>query len=155
MNKTFYPITKVENDIKTLIKNLKKSEIDFENFLILGIGRGGLMAAQYIAYAFDNHNLKTVGLQSYEMYEQNNIVFLDEEEYYMDIAKKNENILIVDDLYDSGNTINYLVNKLYLYNGELDIKAAVIYKHESHYRKEEVFFSEYYNQWIIFPWDKI
>lgn len=110
------------NDVKGLVHNiLRQVTLDqFKPDYVLGITRGGLVPAVMISHylGVPCHTLK-VSLRDYGESESN--LWMPEDAFgavspqEQDVLKcrwdinKRKNILIVDDIKDSGNTINYIV----------------------------------------------
>lgn len=65
--------------------------------------------------------------------------------------KKSDNILFVDDLTDSGSTINYLHEKF-----DYDFKTAVIYWNDNalHAVRPDFYVARKPKAWIVFPWEE-
>ena len=119
-------------------------EIDFSNVdLIVGLTRGGLAPA--VQFSNEN-NIRMLALNCSLR------DFQSEEKYVKDLEeiKKYDNILIIDDIYDSGKTVEKIREDL----SDKNIKFYCIYS-----TKEDGV--EYYsvfkkgNDWIVFPWETI
>jgi hypoxanthine phosphoribosyltransferase len=126
-----------------LIKEANE-KIDFSNIdLIVGLTRGGLTPAVHLSNANDIKMLPLAcsfrDAPDIEMYKKD-----------LEIIKKYNNILIVDDIYDSGKTVAKIREDL----SEKTLKFYTIYSTD----ETAV---DYYNvvkktdDWIIFPWEII
>lgn len=109
---------------------------------ILAVTRGGLFVAGIISHLLNIRNVQTLCLESYssckkrqELIQHNNIETIPTD------------FLVVDDLVDSGGTLNYINNL-----GFED--SAVVYR-KSSTRCEPSFFVEEMpaDRWIVFPWE--
>ncbi len=110
---------------------------------ILAITRGGLFPAGILARELNIKCIETVGIESYAEKEQGKIQLL--KEFSADFS---ENILVVDDLADTGNTLRYLRKSL-----KNPIVATLFVKPKGKDLVE--FYAEEVEQktWVRFPWD--
>jgi len=136
-------------DIHALV--LKLSEKVSKPDVIFSLGKGGTIPGVILAemYGCDNHN---IGLKSYydriggEVEEYQNI---------KNIKKfKDANILIVDDIADSGKTLQYV----FLCLNSKDItnynSATIFYKPRSIVRPDAYSIELANDDWVVFPWEK-
>ncbi len=156
---------KLDKANQKLIKKLKKLNLDKEDTLIVGIARGGLVSAQYVAYGLGIQNIATIQSILYndedtqrEVHEISNLYMINFEDY--------TNFILVDDLYDSGTTINNIRDIIrdtagVFDNHNLQIIAAVAFtKHSKSFMKEnsviygsQVPLKKGKSPWLVFPWD--
>lgn len=133
------------------------TRITKDNFvptLIIGLGRGGWMPATHLAgeRCFDNRNLISIGVQSYEKTERGNIKFTDR--FPIEAIQENQSILIVDDIADTGKTLQVVQDLIKTHNAQALIKTAVLYcKSESSCLIPNYFIYDT-NKWVEFPWEK-
>lgn len=126
-------LTQVKNIIN-MIKGCGK-QYDF----ILAPARGGLIPAQFIAYALDIKTIHTI----------NNI----RGDYPR--SQPNMKCLIVDDINDTGKTCIALQD--YMLDNKLaeSVDVAVIYeRHSSEFEADYVGDIIYHDDWVEFTWDK-
>lgn len=75
--------------------------------LIIGIAGGGIIPASMIARQLKMYNITYIGLKSYSDHNVQNEI-----QMYLepDLSKQdvNQNVLIVDDILDTGNTFKYM-----------------------------------------------
>jgi len=122
--------------------------------LIVGISRGGLIPALLMSQAWDVP-LDIIVTSSYNKENQQTQLKIGKPSYlcFPDINKDSK-ILIVDDLVDSGKTMEAVVN-LYKEKGFKNIKTAVLI-----YKKSSKFDPDYFaagadgGVWIKFPYEK-
>ena len=158
MEKIFYDISDLRKDCRKIFSEFKNFQ-ELEPDAIVGLARGGAVPATFIAYLF-NKPLLTITIQTYDyMKKKENI---DWDEIYTDINNfimvnrlKRRKILIIDDIVDTGETMNYL--KRFFGNKEKNyVKFASLFISES---TPEKFYPDFYlhikpkNSWIIFPWE--
>lgn len=143
--------------IEKMIQNLKEKESFLfresavENTLILGIARGGLIPAQYLAYAMDNRNLEIISSRLYD-----NMTINADNHSISGLEKINlndyKNVIIVDDIYDTGTTIERITNKIKEEAPEINIIRTVCFTQQPNVGN--VYYGEALNgEWVIFPWD--
>lgn len=135
----------------TLVGEIKKRVQTTPN-IIVSIGKGGSIPGVILAEMFECNNLN-LGLKSYkgetrgEIHEYQGIKCFN--------GLKDVNILIVDDIADSGETLKYAVSKL-KENGCKKIQtASVFYKPCSKFKPD--YFAEEVGEkvWIVQPWEPI
>lgn len=127
-----------------------KNKIQISPNIIVSIGKGGSIPGVILAEMFECNNLN-FGLKSYkgkergEIHEYQSIKCFD--------GLKDVNILIVDDIADSGETFKYAVSK-FIGNGcERVQTASVFYKPCSKFKPD--YFAEEVEEstWIVQPWE--
>jgi len=125
-------------DLANIIKNSK-----YMPDIILGISRGGLIPATMLSYMLKVKKLSSVQVIHYDDNE-NELQLKITEKLSIDSA----NILVVDDIVDSGKTLKLVKEKLKSKN----VKTAVIY-----YKIWSTITPDFYarktTNWIIFPWE--
>ncbi len=124
------------NQIKTLLQHLRgKKKYDY----ILAPARGGLVPAQFIAYALDIKTIHTL----------TNVKGL------YPRSQPTMNVLLVDDINDTSATINDIVNYMYKHKLCGNIDVAVLFERYSAPIKAD-FVGEVINHddYIHFTWDK-
>lgn len=145
---------------KQLISKIKKDK--FYPSVIIGLARGGLIPAQYLAYGMDVKHIESLSVQLRDNPELNTSdeinVLLDKLVHKYKKSNDKVNILIVDDLVDSGDTIK-LVRTL-LHHKNLEIRIAVLYQNTKISNEENIRLSDYWGKekpqgWLNFPWDTI
>lgn len=132
-----------------LVQELSKKISTTPN-IIVSIGKGGSIPGVILAEIFDCNNLN-LGLKSYKgqnrgkVHEYQSIKCFD--------GIRDTNILIVDDMADSGETFKYAVNK-FKGNGCENVQtASVFYKPCSTFKPD--YFAEVVEEgvWIVQPWE--
>lgn len=135
------------NDKICFLKNL----IDVKPDYIVSIGKGGSIPGVILAEHFnvDNYNL---GIKSYCDFNQSEIIEYQPLQSY-DIFK-GKNILLVDDLADSGKTFDYALSK-FKENGVENIKTVSVFKKKHSKFVPDFFVEELGNNiWVVHPWEK-
>jgi len=126
---------------------------------IIGIAKGGNIPATLISYELEVPTFKTIQIKSYnDDNERKATVFSSGTLSLIDELNKYNNVLLVDDLADSGKTLSefhelykFLSNKVKVPN----IKTACLY-----YKTKSEFKPDYYassiegaDVWLNFPWE--
>ena len=125
---------------------------------IIGIAKGGNIPATLISYELEVPTFKTIQIKSYnDDNERKSTVFSSGTLSLIDELNKYNNVLLVDDLADSGKTLSefhelykFLSNKVKVPN----IKTACLY-----YKTKSEFKPDYYASsteeevWLNFPWE--
>jgi hypoxanthine phosphoribosyltransferase len=161
-----------KEDLLSLAKKLKKkNKITDENTLIVGVARGGLIVAQYLAYALGIRNVTSIQSKLYEdtekkeeIHEISGVFFIDFDSY--------DNIIIADDIYDTGYTLDNIVQMMW------QMAATFLEKDEFHHltlipaavytqqpkklmKQKEIEFGRKIKKvdeqkpWLVFPWDEL
>ncbi|MCJ8139827.1 xanthine phosphoribosyltransferase [Falsirhodobacter halotolerans] len=113
---------------------------------VVGITRGGLVPAMIVARELDLRVVDTISIRSYSQQERGEVVVTKPPQ--ADIMGDGEGILIVDDLVDSGKTLEF-VRKMYP-----KAHFATVYAKPSGRPQVDTFITEVsQDTWIFFPWD--
>lgn len=114
---------------------------------VIAITRGGLIPAAIVAQKLKLKVIDTVCLESYTGKKRGSINLLKSSEKFS-LESKGENILIIDDLVDSGSTVEFLKN--------IYPKACFAVVYAKPKRKELIDFYAVdveQDSWIEFPWE--
>lgn len=145
MNKQYYSW----EYFHTLVKELKRQIEIFPN-IIVSIGKGGSIPGVILAEEFNCTNLN-LGLRSYKGQARGDI------HEYQDIkcfdGLRDANILIVDDIADSGETLNYACRKFKGNGCERIQTASVFYKPCSKFKPNYIGLEVESEIWIVQPWE--
>lgn len=138
-------------DVKAKIDNY---EFDKKFDAIVCITRGGLVPAGLLSYKLDCKNVFNIKAESYDDEKRRGEI------YVQSMAKEDiedlldsKNILIVDDVYDSGCTMKAIIDELLNYKIEEDSlnTFCVITKQED--AVDYSLFECELGTWVVFPWD--
>lgn len=119
--------------------------------IIVGIGKGGLIPGVMLAEQFEC-TLVNYGLRSYNGYENTNIVEYQPIQNFESL--RDANILIVDDIADTGNTFKYAVKKFKDNFCESVTTASIFYKPKSSFKPDYIVQEVSDETWIVQPWEK-
>lgn len=144
----------------------KIKEDNFYPDVIVGLSRGGLVPAQYTAYGMGVTWIETISIQLRD----NNHILAHEEINNLieklencDLVNWNKehrklNVLVVDDLIDSGSTLKLI--RAFLHSDKLDVRVGALYQNIIPNNLEIVQQADYWGEvkpegWINFPWDTL
>ena len=137
-----YPISwdQLHRDSRALAWRLL--DLDFHKGIV-AITRGGLVPAAVVARELDIHLVDTVCVTSYDWQEQKGEV-----KVLKAISGKGEDLLIIDDLVDTGRTAQIVRDML------PKAHFATVYAKPAGRPLVDTFITEVsQDTWILFPWD--
>jgi len=114
-----------------------------QNFVLAAVSRGGLVPATIVAHWLDVKEIKFIRLSSYDNQQERSEII----DTTTDIIPDEPNTYIIDDICDSGETVNYLRSKY---------PHAQIYTLVNKNQQIQPDFApitEPHNLWINFPWE--
>tara|TARA_R110000744_G_scaffold202427_1_gene321323 strand:- start:749 stop:1201 length:453 start_codon:yes stop_codon:yes gene_type:complete len=135
---------------RTIADRLKEEGITH----VVGLARGGLIPATIMSYVLDVP-LLSYAISSYENTTKTDKFKVHQFVHFNDLKSLKEadpHVLVVDDICDTGETMQYIWSKLTLAN--IKAKCTTIFTKEKH--KE---FLHHYglvvsdDKWIVFPWE--
>ena len=139
-NKTYYDWIDYRYDIQQ-VKN-------FEFNHVVGIYRGSLGMAAHVSNVFDVP-MSIVGFQTRDG--------KDNEPYMIHKAgEAPKQVLVVDDIYDSGYTMNRVINFLSNYSARMHnskIQGFCLFGKEN--KLNVSYANEHDGSWIVFPWETL
>lgn len=153
MKKVYVSWTDVQRQVQELLRQMQQ-DLWVPDYVV-GITRGGLTAANLISQYLDcpMHTLK-VSLRG-EVPDCESNFWMAED------ADRGTNILVVDDINDSGETLNWIKNDWDTsVQWNHNVRVAVLYQNEaSHSTVTPDYSAETINkleepQWIVFPWEE-
>jgi len=147
MDKLIVPWRTVRSLCNKVCKDLKKNVPEIRSFNVVALSKGGLIPGTIMCNILGVDKLYALGIKSY-----NNESRGDIEIYQVPHFADMQNILIVDDISDSGASFIHIIKML----GELkQVKTAALYcKPNTTYKPDfcgKCDISE--SSWIVFPWE--
>jgi len=134
------------DEFKIDIKNLKLKKPD----AIIAIARGGLTFAHYLSQKFNIRDVFSINVISYE----GNKKLEDIKIFNIPNLSNHKNILIVDDISDSGDTFMKVLNTLKNRYPQKNFKTiSIFYKPTSKYKPDIYLHTT--NEWINFFWEDL
>ncbi len=135
------------NDTLHLYEMMKISNCNPD--VIIGIARGGWIPARLLADFYSMKNLANIKVEAYSI--------MGEEEVKPKITQglniniRDKNILIVDDVADSGKSLKVILDAL------VDKRAKSIKTATLFYKTRSIVIPDYYvkktDAWVVFPWE--
>jgi len=145
------------DQIQSELLKLKK-EIKKNYDVLIGIKRGGVILTGMFQYILNNRNIDFLDITLYnQKYRRKEKIYTYEmiKNIYENF-KNYSNILIIDDICDTGSTFNAI--ELAKRNYDLNINIdyfSLFYNKESNFKINYYCFKKPKNSWIIFPWEKL
>lgn len=136
----------VEKAVTALATTLER---EFVPDLIVGIARGGLIPAVRLSHLLGDKLLRMIHIKFYKG------VNLRQEkpELLADVGELPPKVLIVDDVADTGATLEFVLERV-KEKGAKDIRIATIaYKPRSRIKPDYYVFET--DKWIVFPWEEM
>jgi uncharacterized protein len=141
-----FSLTKFEQNLK---------ETQYTPKIIIGVGRGGLIPATLLAYKLNVKQVYNFSVQTYtdDNTKSDDIVTVQEPGGSLR-DHLNDEILIVDDLSDSGVTLNYIKMFLIAHYGLKKVKTATLCIKDKTNFLPDYFITQFPSTtWLIFPWE--
>jgi xanthine phosphoribosyltransferase len=142
--KYYYSYEEFVGDVSTLAFQISPSKFD----AIIGIARGGLTLAHFLATKLELRDLFTINSISYNEMEKNSDIKI----FNIPDLSGYKKVLIVDDIVDSGETMDGVVNILKDKFPNLELKIASLFYKQSAIIKPDFTIKEA-NLWIEFFWE--
>ncbi len=140
----YYSYEEFLGDIKILAKKVPKKPD-----AILGVARGGLTISHFLGIYLDIRNIVSINAISYSKDKSQNQNI---EIFNMPDLLGCKNILVVDDIADSGQTMQKTIATLKERYQEVNIKTLCIFYKSSSVFKPDIYLKES-NEWIDFFWE--
>lgn len=132
-------------DLRKTIRPLKASNFD----ALLALSRGGLLLGQMIAHALDTQDLYCVNTRHYDNKQRQKDVQIAN----MPDLSGFKNVLVIDEILDSGETLQVLMqelNKQFLYT---KFTSFVLFAKQDAVFKPDIWLNTA-DEWIEFFWEK-
>ncbi len=112
------------------------SNDSFKPDVIIGLTRGGLIPAVMLSHYFSIPMLP-LNISLRDDVDQNSLQASAISKYFQDLSRKYNNVLVVDDILDSGATAKFLINN----NENVNLKFAYLIYNEANSAKLEADYS--------------
>lgn len=149
MEKIFLTWEAFQSDIEKCFEQIKDKPFDF----ILGLMRGGSIPATILSNKL-NVPLRMFGIKSYTDNNQRDDITIYQtcRDSILNMKSDRKNLLIVDDLSDSGNTLRFAVDNYKYYFDNVYtltpyVKEGTSFEPDFHSRRYEK------DSWLVFPWE--
>jgi len=126
----------------------------FQPDIIIAIGRGGYVPARLLADYLDMMNLTSIKVEHYLAGAHRQAVAT--VKYPLGIEVSDMNVLVVDDVSDSGDTFTVTMQHINERSTPQEIRTAVL-----HHKTVSEFTPDYYAarvikwRWLIYPWAQV
>lgn len=144
---------KIEKMCQNIAEQIEKQNIKIDK--IIAISRGGLIPGRILSSLLKNKNLSTIRVTFYTKPG----VAKDKPHLAEDLSTDvtDKNVLIVDDVVESGKTLSLTCNYLKERGAKKVYTAALLDKSVD--GKEKIMSPDFYsekitNKWIVYPWEK-
>jgi hypoxanthine phosphoribosyltransferase len=150
MEKIKISYKQIEDGCKKIFLQAKKQ--NYTPDVLLGISVGGLFPTVHLARLFNTKNVVSIAVKSYDKNKRGKIEVIN---FPSKDILKNKNILIVDEILDSGKTLEF-ISSLFIKKFQVkSVKTATIYVNKNNC----AFFPDFYvktnTKWLLFPWDRV
>lgn len=135
----------VERAAKTLANSIKR---DFDPDIIVGVARGGLIPAVRLSHLLGDKLLRIIHVKYYKRAN----VRLKKLEVLADIERIQGKVLLVDDVADTGMSLEFLLEHLKGKGAKETRTATIAYKPGSRLKPD--YFVYETDKWIVFPWEE-
>lgn len=136
----------IEEGVKALLPKLP-----FRPQVVLGLARGGTIPASLIHRYYPKAKFETVRLISYNDRQAMNQIHI---EHCCLNHLKGKKILVVDDILDSGRSIDTIVKRLRRVPN-VSVTCAVLVSKQLTALPVVSAFSIEYDTWVTFPWERL
>jgi hypoxanthine phosphoribosyltransferase len=122
---------------------------------IIGLARGGLVPARIIAEHINPSNFYIIGLNLYNGDKRGDEINVYQELPGHIYSHRSDTILIIDDISDGGNTLNFVHNKI-----KEDFSNSSLITATPYIKTDTTFVPNYYtkeystDEWIVFPFER-
>lgn len=153
IKKVFLDWNTIESLCNTLSDQIKDVGLKYDT--IVSIGRGGMIPARLIAENLDIHNVEIFNCRSYTDIANQGKMISGPFNYDVLFDKK---VLIVDDVYTTGNTLDFVCGRICQTVDEIFITTATMYLNKQQKvieRFPDLWVKEYdaNTDWLVFPWE--
>jgi xanthine phosphoribosyltransferase len=141
----YYNYETFKNDTCKLINEVRS----FNPEVIVAVARGGLTLAHAMAEGLNIREVESIRTELYDDDKKRDAICIYGE---CTLAEK-KRVLVVDDISDSGETLEAIMLKLQADNPDTEFKTATLF-----YKKTSIFQPDFYineaNDWIDFFWER-
>jgi len=141
----YYSYEQFATDTNKLIQQVE----DFKPDAIIGIARGGLTLSHAIAEGLNIREVQTLRTELYDEDTKRSCITIHNTITLEEINK----VLVLDDIADSGDTLEAVMKLLTCGNPNVEFKSAVLF-----YKKTSVYKPHYWineaTEWVDFFWER-
>lgn len=141
----YYTYENFKKDTNRLIKEVASFEVE----VIIGIARGGLTLAHAMAEGLDVREVQTLRTELYDKTCKRDELSV----FNTCVFESKKRVLVVDDISDSGETLDAIMKHLIAKHRDIEFKSATIF-----YKKTSVYEPDFWineaDDWIDFFWER-
>jgi len=141
----YYSYENFRDDTNKLVENVK----DFNAEVIVAIARGGLTLSHAMAEGLDIRDVQSIRTELYDHTSKRDELSIFGECTLSGVTR----VLVVDDIADSGETLQVIMNDLKGKNSKIEFKSATLF-----YKKTSIYEPDFWineaKEWIEFFWEK-
>lgn len=141
----YYSYENFKNDARQLIEDVR----DFNPEVIVAIARGGLTLAHAMAEGLDIREVQTLQTELYDGDKKRDMICINGDCNLVD----KKQVLVVDDIADSGDTLYAIMEKLKTDYPKIEFKTATLFYKKSSIHQPDFSVNEALD-WIDFFWDR-
>lgn len=125
--------------------------------MVIGISRGGLIPATIIAHQLGVQRVGSFQIGSYESGLQGAIQDLEDRNHLMASVERADNILIVEDIVDTGKSMKYLRDRFELFQAKIAFASLVVKGHKAPQNTWPDIYDTLLESdaWVHFPWEQL
>ncbi|MBS3815026.1 MAG: phosphoribosyltransferase [Hadesarchaea archaeon] len=139
---TWHDAEKAVEALAVTIKN------DFDPDVVIGVARGGLIPAVRLSHLLNDLLMRVIHVKYYEDVDTPT----EEPEIWSDVGELEGKVLLVDDVADTGSTLEVVLNHLEdKVEDELRV-ATLVWKPKSSVKPDYYVYKT--SDWIVFPWEE-
>lgn len=140
----YYSYETFSDDVKALIQRVRP----FQPEAIIAVARGGMMLGQLMGYGLNLRNIQSIHVEAYDDAKRREAAAIFG---VCDIGDA-KRVLVVDDIVDSGMTMQALLERLRTQHPQTEFKtASIFYKPEASLQPD--FTLKEAEAWINFFWE--
>ncbi|MDI6820271.1 MAG: phosphoribosyltransferase [Candidatus Hodarchaeaceae archaeon] len=136
----------VEKAVAALANALRRG---YDPDVIVGVARGGLIPAVRLSHLLGDKMLRIIHVKYYKGVNLRR----EEPELLADVGKLEGKVLVVDDVADTGTTLEFVVRHL-KERGAKEVRVATV-AWKPHSRIKPDFYVFETDKWIVFPWEEM
>lgn len=142
----YYAYENFKNDTNELLKQVKPYEVDS----IVAVARGGLTLAHAVAEGLGIREVQSLRTELYDHTQKRERISVYNNCKFNESTKK---VLVVDDISDSGDTLEAVMNELQTKNPDIEFRSATLFYKKTSIYKPDFWINEA-DEWIEFFWEK-
>jgi len=145
VQKIYYSYEDFRGDTRKIIQEIES----FDAEAIVGVARGGLTLSHTIAEGLNIRDVQTIRTELYDGDSKRQDISL----FGLCSFKNIKRVLVVDDIADSGKTLEFIMKYLELNFPDIEFKTATLFYKKTSVYEPTIWIKEA-KEWIEFFWEK-